>query len=255
MSSAVNLEESEIAIRFDRVTKSFDGKKVLDALSFEVPRGDAFILLGRSGSGKSVTLRHLDCLVRPDSGEIYVEGAPISHLYGRRLAEVRKRMGFLFQYSALFDSISVGENVAFPLEWHTDLSRSEIRQRALELLDQVGLAADIDKMPTELSGGMRKRVGLARALALDPPILLVDEPSSGLDPITSAEIDDLLLRMKQHKGTTLVVVTHNIPSAERIGDQLALIENGRIVEQGTPHDLRESENETARRFMAATGGT
>lgn len=255
VSPPVSVDEADIAIRFDRVTKSFAGKKVLDGISFEVPRGEAFILLGRSGSGKSVTLRHLDCLVRPDSGEIYVEGAPISNLYGRKLAEVRKRMGFLFQYSALFDSISVGANVAFPLEWHTDLSRKDIRQRVLELLDQVGLAADIDKMPTELSGGMRKRVGLARALALEPPILLVDEPSSGLDPITSAEIDDLLLRMKQHKGTTLVVVTHNIPSAERIGDELALIESGRIVERGTPHQFRESDNETARRFMAATGGT
>jgi phospholipid/cholesterol/gamma-HCH transport system ATP-binding protein len=164
-------------------------------------------------------------------------------------------MGFMFQYSALFDSITVGENVAFPLRWHTELPESEIRQRATELLDQVGLAADYDRMPTDLSGGMRKRVGLARALALDPPILLVDEPSSGLDPITSAEIDDLLIRLKEHRGTTMVIVTHNIPSAQRIGDELALLEGGKIVESGTAVELRESDHDTVRRFMGAAGGT
>jgi phospholipid/cholesterol/gamma-HCH transport system ATP-binding protein len=171
------------------------------------------------------------------------------------LAGVRKRIGFLFQYSALFDSITVGENVAFPLRWHTSLTPGEIRHRATELLDQVGLAADYDKMPTDLSGGMRKRVGLSRALALDPAILLVDEPSSGLDPITAAEIDDLLLHLKHEKGTTLVVVTHNIPSAQRIADQLALLEGGRIVEKGTPEEFRASGHDTVSQFMTSTGGT
>lgn len=245
----------DIAIRFDGICKSFGNRKILDNLTFDITRGEAFCLLGRSGSGKSITLKHMIGLIRPDSGEIYVEGEAVTHLRSRDLARVRKRIGFLFQYSALFDSITVGDNVAFPLRWHTDLSGREIRDRATELLDQVGLAADYDKMPTDLSGGMRKRVGLARALALDPPILLVDEPSSGLDPITSAEIDDLLLRMKQHKGTTLVVVTHNIPSAQRIGDELALIENGNIVERGSPDELRASRNDTVRHFMSATGGT
>lgn len=246
---------SVAAIRFDRISKAFGGRTILDEISFEVGRGEAFCLLGRSGSGKSLTLKHMIGLIKPDSGEIYLDGEPIAHLKSHELTRVRKRMGFLFQYSALFDSITVGENVAFPLRWHTDMSPPEIRKRATELLDQVGLAPDYDKMPTDLSGGMRKRVGLARALALDPPILLVDEPSSGLDPITAAEIDDLLLRMKQHKGTTMVVVTHNIPSAQRIGDELALLEGGKIVEKGSPDDLQRSQHETVRRFMSATGGT
>ena len=246
---------SDTVIRLEAISKSFGNRTILDKVSFEVARGTAFCLLGRSGRGKSLTLKHMIGLIKPDSGEIYIEGEPITHLESSELAQVRKRMGFLFQYSALFDSITVGENVAFPLRWHTDMSSSEIRQRATELLDQVGLAADYDKMPTNLSGGMRKRVGLARALALDPPILLVDEPSSGLDPITAVEIDDLLLRMKQHKGTTMVVVTHNIPSAHRIGDELALLENGRIVERGRSDELRASQHDTVRQFMAATGGT
>ena len=249
------MTEDDIAIRFDGITKSFGDRTILDDISFEVVRGEAFCLLGRSGSGKSLTLKHMIGLIAPDSGEIYVEGAPITNLHGAELARVRKRMGFLFQYSALFDSITVGENVAFPLRWHTELSSPEIRNRATELLDQVGLADDYDKMPTDLSGGMRKRAGLARALALDPPILLVDEPSSGLDPITAVEIDDLLLRLKRQKGTTMVVVTHNIPSAQRIGDELALLENGKIVERGSPDRLRQSQNDTVQRFMSATGGT
>ena len=245
----------DIAIRFDRVSKAFGDRTILNEISFEVPRGEAFCLLGRSGSGKSLTLKHMIGLIKPDSGEIYLDGMPITKLRSAELAEVRKGIGFLFQYSALFDSITVGENVAFPLRWHTRLSSDQVRERATELLDQVGLAADYDKMPTELSGGMRKRAGLARALALEPSILLVDEPSSGLDPITSAEIDNLLLRMKQHKGTTLVVVTHNIPSAQRIGDELALLEGGTIVERGTPDQFRTSHQDTVRQFMAATGGT
>jgi phospholipid/cholesterol/gamma-HCH transport system ATP-binding protein len=245
----------DVVIRFDRITKSFGRQKILEGLSFEVGRGRAFCLLGRSGSGKSLTLKHMIGLIKPDSGEIYLEGEPITDLKSSELPRVRKRMGFMFQYSALFDSITVGENVAFPLRWHTELPESEIRQRATELLDQVGLAADYDRMPTDLSGGMRKRVGLARALALDPPILLVDEPSSGLDPITSAEIDDLLIRLKQHRGTTMVIVTHNIPSAQRIGDELALLEGGKIVESGTAVELRESDHDTVRRFMGAAGGT
>ncbi len=244
----------DTAIRFERISKSFGGRTILDEISFEVSRGQAFCLLGRSGSGKSLTLKHMIGLIKPDSGEIYVEGEPITGLGSRELSGVRKRMGFLFQYSALFDSITVGENVAFPLRWHTGMTEDEIRQRAMELLDQVGLEADYDKMPTDLSGGMRKRVGLARALALDPPILLVDEPSSGLDPITAAEIDDLLLRRKQSQGTTMVIVTHNIPSAQRVGDTLALIEGGKIVESGSSVEFGESANDTVKRFMTATGG-
>jgi phospholipid/cholesterol/gamma-HCH transport system ATP-binding protein len=146
---------AEAAIRFDRITKAFGGRAVLDEVSFEVSRGQAFCLLGRSGSGKSLTLKHLVGLIKPDSGEIYLEGEPITHLDSEGLSAVRKRMGFLFQYSALFDSITVGENVAFPLRWHTEMTEAEIHRRSTELLDQVGLAADFHKMPTDLSGGMR----------------------------------------------------------------------------------------------------
>ncbi len=242
------------AIRLEHVTKSFGGRAILDDVSFAVPRGRAFCLLGRSGTGKSVTLKHIIGLIKPDSGHVFVEGEDIPALRPRDLARVRKSMGFLFQEGALFDSITVGENVAFPLRRHTDLPDEEIVRRARSRLEQVGLGADYDKMPAQLSGGMRKRAGLARAMALDPSILLVDEPSAGLDPITSDEIDRLLLGAKVDEGKTLVVVTHNIPSARTLGDELALLDRGRLVVRGTAADLERSDNPLAREFMQAQGG-
>ena len=168
------------AVRFDRVSKTFGTRTILDDLSFEVPAGRAFCLLGRSGTGKSVTLRHIVGLVRPDSGHVFVEDRDVTTLAGRDLAAARKHMGFLFQNAALFDSMSVGDNVAFPMRRHTDWSDADIRRRATGKLADVGLEQEFDKMPADLSGGMKKRAGLARALALDPSILLVDEPSAGL---------------------------------------------------------------------------
>lgn len=244
-----------VAMRFERVSKRFDGLIVLDDVSFDVRRGQAFCILGRSGAGKSVTLRLLIGLMRPDSGKVFVLGENVADLNADGLTRVRKQVGFLFQYSALFDSISVGENVAFPLRRHTRMSSTEIEKRVGELLDQVGLEPHRHKMPSDVSGGMRKRVGLARALALNPSILLVDEPSSGLDPVTSMEIDELLLGLKQQRGTTLVVVTHNIPSARRIGDTLAFLHEGRILEHGTPEQLENSRQELVQRFMSVQGGT
>jgi phospholipid/cholesterol/gamma-HCH transport system ATP-binding protein len=244
----------EPAIRFDRVTKSFGPLRVLDDISFEVQRGEAFCILGRSGTGKSVTIKQLVGLLRPDQGRILVEGEEITRLNAAELARVRKRMGFLFQYSALFDSISVGENVAFPLRRHTRLGDDEIRSRVERMLKRVGLGHVYDKMPSEISGGMRKRAGLARALALEPPILLADEPSSGLDPVTSREIDELFLELKHTEKTTMVIVTHNIPSARRIGDDLALLHQGRILERGAPAELEKSANALVREFMQAEGG-
>jgi len=249
------MNHGEMAIRFEGVSKSFGDLKVLDDVSFEVARGAAFCILGRSGTGKSVTVKQLVGLIKPDSGRILVEGEDITRLEGRELARVRKGMGFLFQYSALFDSISVGENVAFPLRRHTDYPDKEIREMAQARLEQVSLPDVYDKMPDEISGGMRKRAGLARALVLGPSILLVDEPSSGLDPVTAGEIDDLLLELKLRERTTLVVVTHNIPSARRIGDELAMLHNGRILERGTPGQLEASEHELVRQFMRTQGGT
>jgi phospholipid/cholesterol/gamma-HCH transport system ATP-binding protein len=246
---------AEVAIRFEGVSKRFGELKVLDNVSFDVIRGQAFCILGRSGAGKSITLRQMIGLMEPDSGNIFVLGQNVGTLKAAGLTRVRKQVGFLFQYSALFDSISVGENVAFPLRRHTRMSASEINNRVGDLLDQVGLEPHRHQMPSEVSGGMRKRVGLARALALDPSILLVDEPSSGLDPVTSLEIDELLLDLKKSRGTTIVVVTHNIPSARRIGDTLAFLHEGRILEYGTPEQLENSRQELVKRFMSVQGGT
>jgi phospholipid/cholesterol/gamma-HCH transport system ATP-binding protein len=190
-------------------------------------------------------------LLRPDQGRVFVNDEEISALSGPALSAVRRKMGFLFQNAALFDSISVGENVAFPMRRHTRLSDPDIRARVQDRLAAVGLEQDYEKMPGSLSGGMRKRAGLARALALDPAILLVDEPSAGLDPITADEIDTLLLEMKEKRGVTLVVVTHNIPSARRLGDELVMLHEGRIIARGTPSELELSENELVRAFMTS----
>lgn len=248
------MTSDEPVIRISHLTKSFGGRKVLDDVSFEVPRGCAFCLLGRSGTGKSVTLRHIVGLVKPDAGSVFVEGREVPRLRRRELNQLRQRIGFLFQNAALFDSISVGENVAFPLRRHTRMSDREIRERAAARLAEVGLADEYDKMPAALSGGMRKRAGLARAMALDPAVLLVDEPSAGLDPITTDEIDRLLIDRKADSGVTLVVVTHNIPSARAIGDQLALLDAGRLVARGTAAELERSDNPVVRAFMQSSGG-
>jgi phospholipid/cholesterol/gamma-HCH transport system ATP-binding protein len=241
------------AVELRHVTKSFGDRRVLDDVKLVVPKGRSICILGRSGTGTRVTLKHIVGLVQPDAGQVLVEGEDISRLPSRELTRVRMRIGFLFQNAALFDSIRVGENVAFPLRRHTRLSDSEIRLRALGLLEEVGLAGEYDKMPSELSGGMRKRAGLARALALNPAILLADEPSAGLDPVTAAEIDDLLVRLKHGSQTTLVVVTHNIPSAREIGDRLVFLHDGRIVADGTAQDLEQSEVGLVRQFMKSEG--
>ena len=236
-------------VRLDDVTKQFGSRRVLDRVTFDVPEGSGFIILGRSGTGKSVTLRHIVGLIQPDAGRVFVEGDEVSALGPAGLARVRQKIGFLFQNAALFDSISVGENVAFPMRRHTRLSDQEIRSRAQAKLDAVGLANEYDKMPGALSGGMRKRAGLARAMSLDPKILLVDEPSAGLDPITADEIDELLLRTKDSGKTTLIIVTHNIPSARRLGDTLIMLHEGRIMASGSVADLEASEHELVKTFM------
>jgi phospholipid/cholesterol/gamma-HCH transport system ATP-binding protein len=239
------------AVRLEGVSKSFGSRKVLDDVSFEVAKGQGFVILGRSGTGKSVTLRHIVALVRPDAGRVFVDGAEVSALRGTQLANVRRGIGFLFQNGALFDSITVGENVEFPLRRHVRLADAEIRERALEKLRAVGLEREYDKMPAALSGGMRKRAALARAMVLNPPLLLVDEPSAGLDPITTDEIDALLFDLKSHGSTTLIIVTHNIPSARRLGDMFAMLHDGRIVEQGSAAELARSENELVKAFFAS----
>ncbi len=240
-------------VRLDHVSKSFGTHRVLDDVTLDIPKGTAFVLLGRSGTGKSVALRHIIGLMRPDAGRILIEGRDIGPLDARGLTEVRKHIGFLFQNAALFDSMTVGENAAFPLRRHTRLSDHEIRDRAKQKLADVGLEREFDKMPADLSGGMKKRAALARAMALDPGILLVDEPSAGLDPITSREIDELLVERKRG-GTTLVVVTHNIPSARTIGDELALLHDGRLVARGTASELDRDREPLVQAFMRSQGG-
>lgn len=241
------------AIRLTHVTKRFGARTVLDDVSIDVEEGAAYCLLGRSGTGKSVTLRLIIGLVLPDSGQVHVDNQDLTGLPPRQLSEVRKRMGFLFQSAALFDSMTVGENVAFPLRRHTRLSDADIREKVLARLASVGLEAEVAKMPSELSGGMRKRVGLARAMALDPSILLVDEPGAGLDPITTREIDELLVAQKA-AGVTLVMVTHSIPSARLVADELALLHEGRIVAHGSAADMDRSEHPLVRAFMRSEGG-
>jgi phospholipid/cholesterol/gamma-HCH transport system ATP-binding protein len=237
------------AVRLEHVFKSFGAKRVLEDVSFEVSAGEGFCILGRSGTGKSVTLKHIVGLLKPDRGRVFVGDQDITTMTSAELTPIRRRMGFVFQNGALFDSITVGENVAFVLRRHTRMGETQIRETALGKLARVGLEQDYDRMPAALSGGMRKRAGLARAMALDPPILLVDEPSAGLDPITSDEIDSLLVDLKQSEGVTLIVVTHNIPSARRIADRIVMLDEGRIVAHGTPAELQRSDDSLLRAFL------
>ena len=241
-------------VRLEHVSKAFGALRVLNDVSLELPAGEATVVLGRSGTGKSVLLKHIVGLLHPDAGHVFLGDQDITALTPAALAIARRQIGFLFQNAALFDSITVGDNVAFPLRRHTRLPEAEIRARVEEKLAAVGLADAVARMPAALSGGMRKRAGLARAMALDPSVLLVDEPSAGLDPVTSEEIDDLLVRVKRERGTTLVVVTHNIPSARRIGDTLLFLHEGRVLARGTVAALERSDHELVRQFMHSEAG-
>jgi phospholipid/cholesterol/gamma-HCH transport system ATP-binding protein len=247
------MDTSSPAVELRHVSKSFGSRRVLDDVSLAVPRGQSVCILGRSGTGKSVTLKHIIGLERPDEGRVLIDGEDITGMSARDLSHVRTRIGFLFQNGALFDSITVGENVAFPLRRHRRLPDAQVRQRARDLLGAVGLGDEYDKMPADLSGGMRKRAALARALALEPAILLADEPSAGLDPVTAGEIDALLANLKRSSQTTLVVVTHNIPSARAIGDVLVFLHDGRVLAAGTPAELAQDRSELVRAFMRSAG--
>jgi len=238
------------AVAFQHVSKSFSAKQVLRDISFEVAPGEALCILGRSGTGKSVTLKLIVSLLKPDQGEIRVDQDEITHLDESHISRVRRKMGFLFQDAALFDSLTLYENLALPLRRLTDKSREEVDSVIDRVLHQVGLAGDKKKMPAELSGGMRKRAGLARALVLEPKILLADEPSSGLDRITASEIDDLLLQQKAERNTTLIVVTHDVRGARRVADRIAVLDQGKLVALGPAAEVEHSENEVARNLVA-----
>jgi phospholipid/cholesterol/gamma-HCH transport system ATP-binding protein len=238
------------AVAFHEVSKSFGPKQILTDVSWSVPAGEALCILGRSGTGKSVTLKLLIALLKPDKGKIWVDQDEITDLEGAELSKVRRKMGFLFQDAALFDSLTLYENLALPLHRLTRKSQEEIDFSVDRILGEVGLGGDKAKMPSELSGGMRKRAGLARALVLEPKILLADEPASGLDRITASEIDELLLKQKAENKTTLIVVTHDVHGARRVADQILVLDRGKPVAQGTVSEIEHSENEVARRLIA-----
>jgi phospholipid/cholesterol/gamma-HCH transport system ATP-binding protein len=237
-------------IAVENVYKSFAGHKVLSGVTLHVNQGETLAVLGRSGTGKSVLLRLIIGLDKPDSGSISILGQNIAGLALDRMGEIRKKMGFLFQQAALYDSLTVQENVAFPLEHHRrDMSKSERSDRVSQLLAEVGMDDDFDKMPSDISGGMQKRLGLARALALEPEILLLDEPTAGLDPISSGEIDELILMLQRERQMASIVVTHDLHSAKTIAGRLALLNEGDLVVEGTFQDLQQSDIGFVKEFL------
>ena len=223
----------EPIISAQSLVSHYGTRLVLDRVSMEVQRGETMVILGGSGSGKSTLVRHLVGLERPTSGSVCIMGHDICRLPERELNQIRRRMGMSFQGSALFNSMTVGDNVALPLREHTELEESTIQIIARMKLEQVGLAGFDSYMPAQLSGGMKKRAGVARAMAMDPEILLFDEPSAGLDPIIAAGIDDLIVKLKQAFGMTIVVVTHELASAFLIADRITVLDKGRIIASGT----------------------
>jgi phospholipid/cholesterol/gamma-HCH transport system ATP-binding protein len=246
------METNNLAIRVKDVHKSFGAQKVLNGIDLEAEKGKITVIIGKSGGGKSVLMKHLIGLLKPDSGEIWIEDTEITHLKEPQLNEVRRKFGMLFQEAALFDSMTVGENVSFPLREHTNISDPEIERITRERLEQVGLVGVEGKMPSELSGGMKKRVGLARALALDPEIVLFDEPTSALDPVISLTIEELIKETQLNLKKTYVVISHDILGMFRIADKVAMLYEGRIVAFGTPNEVKASNLPAVKEFLRAT---
>ena len=241
------MDQSPVVVKDLR--KTFGSQTVLNGISFQVAQGETVAVLGRSGTGKSVLLKLLVGLQTPDSGSVCIHGQELASLNVSQLNEVRKKMGFLFQQAALYDSLCVEDNVSFPLSRHTKMPAAERKQRARELLANVGMEKDLEKLPSQISGGMQKRVGLARALALDPDVLLFDEPTAGLDPITAAEIGNLILELKRRRKMTAVVVTHDIHGARRFSDRLLLLDEGKVLIEGTFEDLQKSRDQFVVQFL------
>jgi phospholipid/cholesterol/gamma-HCH transport system ATP-binding protein len=237
------------AIQASDLHKAFGEQVVLKGVSFSVAKGETLAVLGRSGTGKSVLLRLLIGLEAPDSGSILIQDKEVTTLRNEELSATRKKVGYLFQQGALYDSLTVAENVAFPLERHSQLNKSEMKTKVQELLSAVGLEDQAGKLPSEISGGMQKRAALARALALDPEILLFDEPTAGLDPITAKEIALLILEQKQKRGIASVVVTHDIHGVRTFADRVALLNDGGIVAEGTMADLDKNRDPFVADFL------
>lgn len=243
--------EGDVAIRVEDLNKSFGENHVLRGINLDFPTGTTTVILGGSGSGKSVLMKHLIGLLRPDTGRVVVEGVDLASLSTKEMNTFRMKFGMVFQWAALFDSMTVFENVSFPLrEHHRDMGEDEIRRRVAEKLDMFGIAGTEEKFPADLSGGMRKRVGLARAIIMEPRIVLYDEPTTGLDPITTSYVDDMILRAKEKLGVTSVVISHDIGSSFHIADYIAFLYNGRIVSYGPPEHVRGSKHPFVAEFLA-----
>jgi phospholipid/cholesterol/gamma-HCH transport system ATP-binding protein len=245
-------EKDKFPIEVTDLHKAFGDQTVLNGINLHVAQGETLAVLGRSGTGKSVLLKLIIGLQKPDSGSVRIAGQEMAELDSTQLNQVRKKVGFLFQQAALYDSLSVEENVAFPLARHAGMSDADQKKRVQELLAGVGMEKELQKMPSEISGGMQKRVGLARALALDPNIVLFDEPTAGLDPITAAEIGKLILELKEKRKMTAVVVTHDIHNAKVFSDRLVLVHEGNILAEGTFADLKKSKDQVVVQFLVDT---
>jgi phospholipid/cholesterol/gamma-HCH transport system ATP-binding protein len=239
-------------IRISGLSKAFGDKEVLRGISLDVQEGTTFVVLGASGSGKTVLLKHVIGLLKPDAGTVQVDGMEISSLSGRELTEARRVFGMVFQGAALFDSMTVFDNVAFPVrERERRIPHDDLLARVIESLRVVDLGEDVlDQWPSQLSGGMRKRVSLARALVANPKIVLYDEPTTGLDPITTNSVDSMIDQAKHRRGVTSMVISHDIASAFRVADRLAVLYDGRIAAQGTPEEVRRSDDPYVQRFLS-----
>ncbi|OGW75540.1 MAG: ABC transporter ATP-binding protein [Omnitrophica bacterium RBG_13_46_9] len=244
--------EKETAIKAENIVKKFGSRTVLNGIDLEIYKGETFVIMGGSGCGKSTLLRHLIGAIRPDSGKVYLLGKDIVDLPEDEMDKVRKRIGMSFQGSALFDSMTVGENVSLSLREHTKLEESVINIVVKMKLELVGLRGFEDLMPSQLSGGMKKRVGLARAIAMDPEIVFYDEPTAGLDPIVAGVIDKLILDLSKKLSITSVVVTHDMGSVFRIADRIAMLYEGRVIEVGTKDEMQHSKNQLVQQFIAGS---
>jgi len=236
-------------IKLVNVHKAFGPKHVLQGFSLDVSEGETMVIIGYSGTGKSVAIKHIVGLLEPDRGEVWVDGLEVPKLTRRELYDLRARIGYVFQFAALFDSLPVGDNVAMGLRKQENLSEYEIQQRVHEALDLVDLPNVAERFPAELSGGMRKRVGIARAIALRPKYILYDEPTTGLDPVTSAVIDELMVRMREKLGVTSVVITHDMRSAYTVGSRIAMLYQGKVRQVGTVDEIRRSSDPVVRQFI------
>jgi phospholipid/cholesterol/gamma-HCH transport system ATP-binding protein len=239
----------DVKIRVRDLHKSFGPKVVLDGVSVDIAPAESLVIIGGSGTGKSVLLKHIIGLLKPDSGTVEVDGTAVETLGNREITEFRRKFGMAFQEGALFDSMTIWQNVAFPLQRLTKMSRGEINDRVEECLEMVRLEGVSDKLPSQLSGGMRRRVGFARAVAHQPEILLFDEPTTGLDPITTALIDEVILDLSDRLKTTSITITHDMESAFRIGDRIAMLNRGKIIAEAPPEEFKRLEDPRVQQFI------